>query len=84
MGRPPPRETFYDFNFAVEEWFLDRGVRAWFQRHGRRVINDGRALQFEISKVAQYAALTFARCSDSGETVAAVGRAAIRRGVAGV
>jgi len=32
-------------------------VLAWLARHRRRVVNNGRALQLEISKIAQYAAL---------------------------
>jgi hypothetical protein len=32
-------------------------VLAWLERHRRRVVNNGRALQLEISKIAQYAAL---------------------------
>lgn len=33
-------------------------VLAWLEAHGRRVINTCRALQLEISKIAQYAALS--------------------------
>jgi len=48
-------------------------VLAWLESHGRRVVNNGRALQLEVSKMAQYAAL-----SDAGvrvpRTIAAVGR----------
>ena len=32
-------------------------VLAWLERHRRRVVNNGRALQLEMSKIAQYAAL---------------------------
>ena len=32
-------------------------VLAWLERHQRRVVNSGRALQLEVSKIAQYAAL---------------------------
>jgi hypothetical protein len=32
-------------------------VLAWLERHGRTIVNDSRALRFEISKVAQYEAL---------------------------
>jgi len=32
-------------------------VLAWLERHGRRVINGSRALDLEISKARQYAAL---------------------------
>jgi len=36
---------------------LTAGVLAWLTRHGRRVVNGPRALDLEISKVRQYAAL---------------------------
>ena len=36
-------------------------VLAWLEQHGRRVVNNGRALQLEISKIAQYAALATTR-----------------------
>ena len=51
-------------------------VLAWLESHGRRVLNTGRALQLEISKVAQYAALK-AHGIRTPRTVAAVGRDAI-------
>ncbi len=48
-------------------------VLAWLEAHGRRLVNNSRALQLEISKIAQYAAL-----ADHGiktpRTFAAVGR----------
>jgi len=60
----PPQGVFYNrmsasshtrgHRYAAE---LTGGVLAWLERHGRRVINNGRALQLEISKMAQYAAL---------------------------
>src|SRR5438477_6278837 len=64
LAATPPHGIFYnrmsasshtrDHRYAAE---LTGGVLAWLERHGRRVINNGRALQLEISKVAQYAAL---------------------------
>ena len=64
LAATPPQGVFYnrmsasshtrDHRYAAE---LTGGVLAWLERHGRRVINNGRALQLEISKVAQYAAL---------------------------
>ncbi len=33
-------------------------VLAWLQAHGRRVINNSRALELEVSKIKQYAALS--------------------------
>lgn len=48
-------------------------VLAWLEQHGRRVVNSSRALQLEISKVAQYAAL--GACGiRTPRTVAVVGR----------
>lgn len=48
-------------------------VLAWLEAHGRRVINTSRALQLEISKIAQYAALS-AFGIKTPRTVAVVGR----------
>ncbi len=48
-------------------------VLAWLEHHGRRLVNSGRALQLEVSKVAQYSALE-AHGIRSPRTVAAVGR----------
>jgi len=60
----PPEGIFYnrmsasshtrEHRYAPE---LTAGVLAWLEGYGRRVINDGRALQLEISKIAQYTAL---------------------------
>jgi len=55
---------------------LTGGVLAWLASHDRRVVNGGRALQLEISKMAQYTAL--ARYGIRvPRTVAAVSRDAI-------
>ncbi|MBV8526457.1 MAG: alpha-L-glutamate ligase, partial [Acetobacteraceae bacterium] len=43
-----------DHRYAAE---LTASVLAWLERHGRRVINGSRALDLEISKARQYAAL---------------------------
>ena len=48
-------------------------VLAWLERHRRRVVNNGRALQLEISKIAQYAALAEFSIR-TPRTLAAVGR----------
>jgi hypothetical protein len=48
-------------------------VLAWLERHRRRVVNNGRALQLEISKIAQYAALAEFSIK-TPRTLAAVGR----------
>ena len=64
LGAPPPEGVFYNrmsasshtrgHRYAAE---LTAGVLAWLTRHGRRVVNGPRALDLEISKVRQYAAL---------------------------
>jgi hypothetical protein len=79
----PPEGVFYnrmsassytrDHRFGPE---LTAVVLAWLERHGRRVFNNGRALQLEISKMAQYAALE-AHGIATPRTIAAVGRPAI-------
>ena len=83
LTSPPPEGVFYnrmsasshtrDHRYAPE---YAGSVLAWLESHGRRVINTGRALQLEISKVAQYAALG-AHNIRTPRTVAAVGRQAI-------
>ena len=83
LGSEPPQGVFYNrmsasshtrgHRYAAE---LTGGVLAWLETHGRRVVNDGRALQLEISKIAQYTAL--ARYGIRvPHTIAAVGRDAI-------
>ena len=64
LSRPPPEGVFYnrmsasshtrDHRYAAE---LTAAVLAWLERHGRRVVNGSRALDLEISKARQYAAL---------------------------
>src|SRR6516165_1235468 len=64
LSRPPPEGVFYNrmsasshtrgHRYAAE---LTAAVLAWLERHGRRVVNGSRALDVEISKVRQYAAL---------------------------
>ena len=64
LTEPPPAGVFYnrmsasshtrDHRFAAE---YTGAVLAWLERHGRTIVNNGRALQLEISKVAQYEAL---------------------------
>ncbi len=61
---PPPEGVFYnrmsasshtrDHRYAAE---LTAGVLAWLAAHGRRVVNGSGALDLEISKARQYAAL---------------------------
>jgi hypothetical protein len=64
LSRPPPDGVFYnrmsasshtrDHRYAAE---LTASVLAWLERYGRRVVNSSRALDLEISKARQYAAL---------------------------
>jgi hypothetical protein len=80
LSAPPPLGVFYNrmsasshtrnHRYAVEH---TAAVLSWLEGHGRRVINSSRALQLEISKVAQYAALN-ANGIRTPRTVAAVGR----------
>lgn len=80
LGLAPPDGVFYnrmsasshtrDHRFAAE---YTGAVLAWLESHGRRVVNTGRALQLEISKLAQYAALD-ALGVRTPRTVAAIGR----------
>jgi hypothetical protein len=90
FGSVPPDGVFYNrmsasshtrgHRYAAE---LTGAVLAWLEAHGRRVINNGRALQLEISKMAQYAAL-----SRHGirvpHTIAAVGRDSILQAARGM
>ncbi len=67
LSRPPPEGVFYnrmsasshtrDHRYAAE---LTASVLAWLAGHGRRVVNGPRALDLEISKARQYAALAAA------------------------
>ncbi len=64
MSQPPPQGVYYnrmsasshtrDHRYAAE---LTAAVLAWLERHERRVVNGSRALDLEISKARQYAAL---------------------------
>src|SRR6202790_4129057 len=64
LSQPPPEGVFYnrmsasshtrDHRYAAE---LTASVLAWLARHGRRIVNGPRALDLEISKTRQYAAL---------------------------
>jgi Carbamoyl-phosphate synthase L chain, ATP binding domain len=58
-------------------------VLAWLTRHGRTIVNGERALQLEISKVAQYESL--ARFGvETPATIAAIGREHIPRAAAAI
>jgi len=64
LSQPPPDGVFYnrmsasshtrDHRYAAE---LTAAVLAWLAGHGRRIVNGPRALDLEISKARQYAAL---------------------------
>jgi hypothetical protein len=76
----PPEGVFYNrmsasshtrgHRFAPE---LTHGTLNWLEANGRRVVNGTRALYLEVSKLAQYAALSRAGVP-TPRTVAAVGR----------
>ena len=80
LSAVPPTGIYYNrmsasshtrnHRYAAE---LTGGFLAWLEAHGRKVVNNGRALQLEISKIAQYTAL-----AEFGirvpRTIAAVGR----------
>jgi hypothetical protein len=81
LAAAPPAGVFYNrmsasshtrgHRYAAE---YTAGVLAWLESHGQRVINDSRALQLEISKIAQYAALSRLGIR-TPRTFGAVGRA---------
>ncbi len=85
LAAPPPEGVFYNrmsasshtrgHSFAPE---LTAAALAWLEGHGRRVLNGSRALQLEVSKVAQYQALR-RHGVPTPRTIAAVGREAILR-----
>ena len=94
LSRPPPAGIFYNrmsasshtrgHRYAGE---LTAAVLAWLEQHGRRVVNGSRALDLEISKARQYAALERAGIR-TPDTVVVGGRdllvGAARRHFAGV
>ena len=80
LSGTPPEGVFYNRMSASSHSRGHRyapeytaGVLAWLESHGRRVINNGRALQLEVSKIAQYAALANFGIR-TPHTVAAIGR----------
>src|SRR5690606_2584611 len=83
LSEPPPEGVFYnrmsasshtrDHRYAPE---YTAAVLAWLESHGRRVVNNSRALQLEISKVGQYAALSNYGVK-TPRTLAAVGKSHI-------
>jgi biotin carboxylase len=80
LSVPPPLGVFYNRMSASSHTRNHRyaaehtaAVLSWLEGHGRRVINSSRALQLEVSKVAQYAALN-SHGIRTPRTVAVVGR----------
>src|SRR3954451_20291354 len=80
LRAPPPEGVFYnrmsasshtrDHRYAAE---YTAAALAWLERQGRTLVNDGRALRLEVSKVAQYEALA-AFGIRTPDTLAVVGR----------
>lgn len=80
LSAEPPKGVFYnrmsasshtrDHRYAPE---YAAAVLSWLEGHNRRVLNPGRALQLELSKVAQYAALE-AQGIRTPRTIAVVGK----------
>ena len=80
LSEVPPEGVFYnrmsasshtrDHRYAAE---YTGAVISWLEKHDRAVINTGRALQLEISKVAQYTALE-AHGIRTPRTIATVGK----------
>lgn len=88
LTRPPPAGVFYNRMSASSH---TRGhtyapeyagaVIEWLERHGRIVVNGRRALQLEVSKVAQYEALA-AHGIPTPATIAVVGEEHLREAAA--
>ncbi|OFD51564.1 alpha-L-glutamate ligase [Bacillus mycoides] len=80
LSSVPPQGVFYNrmsasshtrnHRFAPE---FTGAVLAWLERHNQKVFNGSRALQLEVSKVAQYMALN-AEGIRTPKTIAAVGK----------
>ncbi len=88
LSSVPPEGVFYNRMSASSHtrdhryaWEATRGVMAWLESHGRRVVNNRKATALEVSKVEQMIAL-----QDHGlltpRTVAATGADAFRRSAA--
>src|SRR3546814_15836209 len=83
LAQAPPQGVFYnrmsasshtrDHRYAPE---YTAAVLAWLESPGRRVVNNGRALQLDVSKVAQYAALSIYGIR-TPRTIAALGKPTI-------
>lgn len=80
FDQTPPEGVFYNRMSASSHTRghrygpeLTHALLNWLEGHGRRVVNNHRALYLEVSKLAQYAALERAGVR-TPRTVAAVGR----------
>ena len=80
LSEEPPEGIFYNRMSASSHTRGHRyapeftaAVLAWLTRHGRTVINGERAIQLEVSKIAQYEALK-AFSVTTPDTVAVVGK----------
>lgn len=83
VSSPPPAGVFYNRMSASSHTRGHRfgpeytaAILAWLEQHGRRTINGSRAVQLEVSKVAQYASIA-PHGVRTPRTSAAVGRDAI-------
>lgn len=83
LSKLPPVGVFYNRMSASSHTRGHRyapeytaAVLAWLEGHGRRVLNSSRALQLEVSKVVQYAALR-TQGIRTPHTIAAIGGKAI-------
>lgn len=80
LTKEPPQGIFYNrmsasshtrnHRYAPE---LTTSVISWLERHGREVINGGRAIELEVSKVKQYMALD-RHGIQTPKTIATVGK----------
>ena len=82
LGVAPPEGVFYSRMSASSHTRGHRyapeftgSVLAWLEAHGRRVVNGGRALELEVSKVKQYLALNAAGVSGDFTYVSSAGGA---------
>lgn len=80
LSAKPPEGVFYNRMSASSHTRGHRyapeftaAVLAWLKRHGRTVVNGERAIQLEVSKVAQYEAMKAFRIP-TPQTVAVVGK----------
>ena len=85
LSAAPPDGVFYNRMSASSHTRGHRyspeytaAVLSWLEAHGRRVINSSRALQLEVSKVAQYATLE-RHGIRTPKTIAVVGKRDLRR-----